>query len=248
MLNATGALAILDRAITLNWDDGATLHRITAQVRYHTPDSASTQILRVSAGKRLGDDPLTLISADTVMQATWVWQPLDVMGAPAWQASLEARNISDADVFLDSLEVLRIDAAFGGLFNVGALPGLWRSARENASQLDWENWGDGANSANGFARASRLLVQPAASNRSAPPAVLIAAPAQALSANAEDTEQALVAPEPRTEIIVEATGEKFERLVARARTDGALLGAGATIASPVFLIVSGDDAAELWAL
>lgn len=250
MLNATGALAVLDRAITLNWEDGATLHRITAQVRYHTPNSASTQILRVSAGKRLSEDPLTLMSADAFLQATWAWQSVELLGAPLWKVSLDVRNQSDQDVYLDSLDVVRVDAAFGGMFNLGAPPGLWRCARENALSVFWDNWGDGTNSANGFARFNKMLVQPGASNRSTPPAVLIASLTQTPSAPAPTTGMELAAPalEMRTEIVAEMTGEKFERLYARVRTDGALLGAGATLAAPVFLIVSGNDAAELWAL
>ena len=44
MLNTTVAMALLDRGVTLNWDDGATLHKITAQARYHTQHSASIPV------------------------------------------------------------------------------------------------------------------------------------------------------------------------------------------------------------
>jgi hypothetical protein len=49
----------------------------------------------------------------------------------------------------------------------------------------------------------------------------------------------------RIEIHLEATGERFDRLTARYRTEGLLLGAGASLASPRFWIAAGDDAEEL---
>jgi hypothetical protein len=48
-----------------------------------------------------------------------------------------------------------------------------------------------------------------------------------------------------TQIIVEMNGERFERAVARARTDGMLIANGVIIASPEFWIVAGDDVEEL---
>jgi hypothetical protein len=48
-----------------------------------------------------------------------------------------------------------------------------------------------------------------------------------------------------TEIIVEMNGERFERAVARARTDGMLIANGVIIASPEFWIVAGDEVEEL---
>jgi hypothetical protein len=66
----------------------------------------------------------------------------------------------------------------------------------------------------------------------APPAVMI----RALGSPLQD------AP---TEIQIEATGEKFDRLVARVKTDGLLIANGVNVASPEFWIVVGDEVNEL---
>lgn len=233
MLNENGVLAMLDRGITINWDDGPTLHRITAQVRYHTGQSATAQLLRVNAAQPYSDEPLTFKQTDSALQAVWVWQ---TRGA-GWSTQLAITNISDVDVYVDALDVLRIDSAYGGVFTLGAPPGLWRCAREDEAAPNgapaWEAWAERTASAGGFARARWLIVQPAVSNRSRPPAVLIAVN--------ESTAQM------PAEIRLECSGERFERLTARSRADGTLVGAGAMLASAELWIASGDDAAELLA-
>lgn len=75
---------------------------------------------------------LTLISADPLLQATWRWQFVELLGAPLWQVSLDVLNRSEESVYLDSMDVLRVEHDVGGMFNLGAPPGLWRCARENA--------------------------------------------------------------------------------------------------------------------
>jgi len=235
MLNENGVLTMLDRGITINWDDGPTLHKITAQVRYHTGQSATAQSLRVTATQPYSDEPLTFKQADAALQAVWVWQ---ARGA-GWSTQLAITNTSDMDVYVDALEIMRIDSAYGGVFNLGAPPGLWRCAREGDAEqngaLAWEAWAETTASAGGFARARSLIVQPAVSNRSRPPAVLIAVNSS--------TAQLPV------EMRLECSGERFERLTARNRADGTLVGAGAMLHSAELWIASGDDAEELrqWA-
>lgn len=247
MINTHGALAVLDRGITLNWDDGATLHKIGAQVRYRTRETTASQLLRVGAGKRLSDEPLALVGADALVRATWTWRE----AGDGWIVHMAVLNTADHDLLIDSIDAIRIDSAFGGLFNLGAPPGLWRCAFERDGDPAWESYGDSAASANGFTRAARMLVQPSVSNRSSPPAVLIralSAPPAPAQDDADGQALSVWSPEFRTELQLEFNGERFERLTARVRCDGALLAAGVTLATPEVWIVSGDDAGELWRL
>lgn len=244
MLNTHVAMALLDRGVTLNWDDGATLHKITAQARYHTQHSASIQTLRIGAQQKVSDEPLTLTASDSALEAFWTWTER----APGWSAALVVRNKSESDLFIDALEVLRVDSAFGGVFGLGAPTGLWRCAIE-AEPLGWEAWSDSAGSAGGFARQGVLVVQPSMSNRSEPPALMIRALGATVSPY-DQTGLAVAAPASGipTEVRLEVTGERFERFTARARADGLLLAPGVSLASPEFWIAAGDDAAELLAL
>jgi hypothetical protein len=228
MLYSCGVLTVLDRGVTINWEDGPTLHKLTAQARYHTPESATSQLLRVGAGQRFSDDPLTFTASDGQLRAAWCWRD---RGA-GWSAQLSITNLSEADLFIDALEVVRIDSAFGGALNLGAPSGLWRCARENsAAELAWETWAESTASSWGFLRAAEMLIQPTVSNRTRPPVIAF-----------------LIAPDTAgipTDLRLECTGEKFERLVARTRADGTLLGAGAALASAEVWIAAGDDAREL---
>lgn len=237
MINLSGFMAVMDHGITINWDDGPTLHKIAAQVRYHTGENTSIATLRLTASQRYSDDPLTFMAMGGGLRATWVWQERD----PGWTAQLAVQNDGEEDVYIDSLDVIRIDTAFGGLFNIGAPPGLWQVASETMgllpapadapSSTTYESWQASSATANGFTRHREFVVQPSASNRSRPPALMI----RALDASAGMT----------TEIIVEVNGERFERAVARARADGMLIANGVSVASPEFWIVAGDDVAEL---
>jgi len=245
MLNTHVAMALLDRGVTLNWDDGATLHKITAQARYHTQHSASIQTLRIGAQQKVNDEPLTLTASDSALEAFWTWTER----APGWSAALVVRNKSESDLFIDALEVVRVDSAFGGVFSLGAPTGLWRCAHD-VEPLAWEAWSDSAGSAGGFLRQAALLVQPSMSNRSSPPAVLIRALGAGRAPAADETGRAVSLPPAGipTEMRLEVTGERFERFAARARADGLLLASGVSLASPECWIVAGDDAAELLAL
>lgn len=247
MINHAGFFAILDRGITLNWEDGPTLHKFSAAVRYHLADSATTRTLRLGASNRYSDDPLAFVATDDGLRATWVWQERP----PGWTAMLAVDNESGQDLFLDSLDVLRLDYELGGLFNIGAPPGLWRCRVELAEGVSgllpagtppqahvsaqvesgWEFWSLGTTTASGFVRNRELVVQPTASNRNRPPAVMIRA-----LRGAHDLP---------TEIRLEISSERFERLVARCKTDGMPLASGVSVASPLFWVVAGDDAEEL---
>lgn len=251
MVNTHGAMALLDRAVTLNWDDGPTLHRITAQVRYHTANTATIQVLRVGALRTLTDNPLTLMAADSAIEAHWTWAER----GPGWSTQMVVRNRSEADLFLDALDALRIDAAFGGVFSLGAPPGLWRCATAEGPAT-WETWSDSAATAGGFVRSGSMAIQPSMSNRTHPPALSVralgaesAAPvAAATDAAADDeTEIALspLTPGMLAEFRLELSGERFERFTVRARAEGLLLAPGVAVASPEFYIAAGDDAAEL---
>ncbi len=237
MINLTGFMAVMDHGITINWDDGPTLHKIAAQVRYHTGENTSVATLRLTASQRYSDDPLTFMAMGGGLRATWVWQER----SPGWTAQLAVQNDGEEDVYIDSLDVIRVDSAFGGLFNIGAPPGLWQVASESAGLLSapadapsatqYESWNAGSATANGFTRNREFIVQPSVSNRSTPPALMI----RALDASVGMT----------TEIIVELNGERFDRAVARARADGMLIANGVIVASPEFWIVAGDDVEEL---
>lgn len=228
MLNHTGALAVLDHHIGLNWDDGATLMRVGAQVRYRYGAFATVQTLRVTASARCSDEPLGFEARNGDVHATWVWTEL----APGFVAQLSIVNEGDDEVLLEGVDVLRIDAAFGGLFNVGAPPGLWRAAQPGRGVLKWEQWTP--DPAASFQRMGELLMQPSASNRLAPPALLF----RGLSNHAEELALPL-----RFEL--SAANGKFERFAATCVMDERPLAPGVTLVSPEVWVVAGDDAREL---
>jgi len=248
MLNTGGALSVMDHHVTINWEDGPTLHRIAAQVRYHTAESATLKTLRVNASHRYSDEPLAFMVFEDALQATWIWQAHE----KGWTAQLAVANQGEEEIFLDALDVIRVDYAAGGLFSLGAPPGLWQVRIEednrpllsapgsdpptpddlSAATSRWESWSPAT--PGGFVRRRCFIVQPTVSNRTRPPALMI----RALDLDA-------VPSSARIEIHLEVTGERFDRLTARYRTEGLLLGAGASLASPRFWIAAGDDAEEL---
>jgi len=234
MLNKTGVLAVLDRGVTINWDDGPTLHRITAQVRYHTASMATTQLVRVLATQKISEDPLAFIQEDG-LKVIWTWiEGDDGDEATYWVAQLAVTNDTDEMVYLDALDVIRIDSAYSGQLNLGAPTGLWQCARANDDpSLDWEAWSQTTASAGGFTREGLLLVQPVVSNRSHPPALVV---------RADATDESGHLP---VEIRLEMNGERFERLIAQNRADGSPLAPGITMVSTRFMVASGDNALEL---
>jgi hypothetical protein len=245
MLNTTGRLAVMDHGVTLNWEDGPTLHRMTAQVGYHTAMSPTAQPLRMrvlATTSHEGDgDPFTFTQTDESIRAEWTWREGIPTHAPSeavlhWVVQLAVTNLTDQDLFLDTLDVIRIDAAYAGQFNLGAPPGLWRCADESfPTDVRWEAWSQSAASAKGFRRSHELLVQPSMSNRTRPPALLV---------RVADATTELAQPVP-TEIALEMSGERFERMTARTVGAGARLAANSTFASAWFLLASGDDVGEL---
>jgi hypothetical protein len=237
MLNTTGVLAVLDRGVTINWDDGPTLHRITAQVRYHTTSMATTKLVRVNASQKFSEDPLSFIQEDG-LKVTWTWIESNDGDSDVvyWTTQLAVTNQTDEVVYLDAMDVIRIDSAYSGQFNLGAPPGLWQCTRENNTEsLEWEAWSESTATAGGFTRNGLLLVQPVVSNRTRPPALLVR-----VDENPQDESGRLP-----VEIKLDLNGERFERLVAHNRADGTLLAPGVTVVSTRFLIASGDNADEL---
>ena len=251
MINSQGVMAVLDHHVTINWDDGPTLMRIAGQVRYHTGDSPTVQTLRVTASRRSSEEPLCFYSANADLHATWTVQPR----GDGWTFQLSVTNAQAADdlevdntqIYLDTLDVIRIDSGFGGVLSLGAPTGLWQCSSEHlllgaAAQPDAQSdtqsdtqpasdqWAAGSPTANGFVRQRELIVQPSASNRTRPPALMI---------------RALEAEALQTELQLELDGEKFERFVAREKLEGTLIGGGVTVASPEFWVLVGDDMSEL---
>ena len=255
MLNLNGVLAVLDHHVAINWDDGPTLLKMGAQVRYHTAESATTKLLRVNASQRYSDDPLSFGSANAEIRAMWVWQERNLANGNGWTAQLSVKNESEDELYLDALDIIRIDSGFGGVFSLGAPTGLWQCAFEGkllssgdgvgtlvetrpeqssggiASLKNWDVWSPNTGTANGFTRNREMLIQPSASNRSQPPALLFR----------------MLGPVdgPTTELQLEITGEKFERFSARLRSEGTLIGSGVTLTSPEVFVVAGDDAEEI---
>ncbi len=241
MLNLSGVFAVLDHGITLNWDDGPTLHKISAQVRYHTAGSASSKTLRVTASSLYSDDPVAFMAMQDGLRGSWVWQERD----PGWTVHLSVVNEGEDDIYLDMLDIVRIDTAFGGLFNIGAPPGLWQVSGDAPAALlaapdspaeapitpAVESLSSSPATLAGFRRVRELVVQPSASNRSTPPALLF---------RVLDAASALP-----TELVIEATGERFERFIARYKTDALMIAHGVGLVTPEIWIVAGDDAAEL---
>ncbi|NJM40635.1 MAG: hypothetical protein HC853_07640, partial [Anaerolineae bacterium] len=224
MLNLNGVLAVLDHHLAINWDDGPTLLKMGAQVRYHTSESATSKVLRVNASQRYSDEPLSFGSANADIRAMWVWQER----ANGWTAQLSVKNESGGgvdgddgdDLYLDALEIIRIDSGFGGVFSLGAPTGLWQCSVENlllgsgdgsqvSGTFQWDSWSLNTSTASGFTRSKEMVIQPSASNRSHPPALLF----RVLGG----------ADGPATELNLELTGEKFERFTARLRCEGMLI-------------------------
>lgn len=242
MLNKNGILAVLDRGITINWDDGPTLHRITAQVRFHTAASTTSQLMRLTAAHRQDDDTFVFMH-DEQLEARWSWREMSLPDDQPelisyWVAQLAVTNHSNNDYFVEMMEVIRVDSAFHGQFNLGAPPGLWQCANDSVrGKLTCESWSSSGTGVQGFERGAELLVQPAMSNRSRPPALLIRA------VDAPDRASPFTA--DTAEMLLELSGERFERLSAYNKAEGAIVRAGSTVTSGAFIIASGDDAAEL---
>lgn len=226
MLNTTGVLAVLDHHIGLNWDDGPTLMRVGAQVRYRFGAYATVHTLRVNASARCSDEPLGFAARNGDLRAVWTWTEL----SPGYIVQLAVSNEGEDDVLLDALDVLRIDAAFGGLFNIGAPPGLWRVAQPAGTSRAAPKWDLWSPESSLFARQDEFLIQPSASNRTAPPALLFRS----------------VQPDPAHPVSFELRAhDKFEQFVATCAMSETLLANGVTVVSPEIWLASGDDAREL---
>jgi hypothetical protein len=227
MINLNGVLAVLDRHITLNWDDGPTLMRISAQVRYQhasatAGDGDQTRTLSVTASSRCSDEPLCFnaTSADGALSATWTW--LD--DPPGFACSLVLSNSGDDDLRVIAVDVLRIDAKSGGILALGAPASDWRigipgdlTAPQPTTALIRAD-----------PRPSHVLLQPAQSDRSRPPALCISAAS--------------------AQFALQTDAGRFTSLVATIAFEGQLLAPGIALSTPDVRIFAGDDGQELLAL
>jgi hypothetical protein len=242
MLNATGVLATMDHGLTLNWEDGPTLLRMTARVSYRYAGDASALDVRVLADHRLGDEPLSFLHEENAIRAAWIWREVPISqdldsGIRYWTTQLSVTNISQEDIHLDSLEALRIDYAYSGQFNLGAPASEWRIASDQQEgTIAWENWSQSADNTQATTHFRNLLIQPATSNRTRPPAIMV----RALEDDAHTPSGSLP-----VEIELTTKAGIFQSLVARNRTDGIPLSSNITIVSSEFLIAAGDNAEEL---
>jgi hypothetical protein len=228
MLNPNGVLAVLDRHITLNWDDGPTLMRIGAAIHYrveagagHEPDDANGEprTLLINASSRCGDDPpcFNAFNERDGISATWTWTELP----PGYAAQLTISNIGEADLRLVAIDLLSIDGARGGVFNLGAPASTWTTisdASETATALQTR---DGKR---------EFVVLANETTRSRPTAIAFAVPAETFGA----------------QFSLDHADARFQAFRVRVRFDEPrLLGEGALIALPEVRIASGDDAREL---
>jgi hypothetical protein len=242
MLNTTGVLATMDHGITLNWEDGPTLLRMTALVSFRYAGDANSLYIRVLADHLLGDEPMAFLHEENAIRAAWIWREVPISqdldsGIRYWTTQLSLTNTSREDIYLDSFEALRIDHDYSGQFNLGAPLSAWRIASDQQeSPIFWENWSQSAAMTQVITHASNLLIQPATSSRTRPPAILV----RALD---DDTHSASGSLPVEIELTTKAG--IFHCLVARNRTDGLPLSSDVTIVSSEFLIAAGDNAEEL---
>jgi hypothetical protein len=218
MRNTTGALAVLDHHIGINWDDGPTLMRIGAQVRYrHTPDGAQ-HLLRVNAGSRRADAPLTFESRADDLHAIWTWAERD----DGFSAQLALINEGEDDVLLEGIDVIRIDSAFGGIFNLGAPIGLWQ-VRDGQDWLPWP--GERAE----LIRSRDIMIQPSASNRTTPPVLRVLALDDA----------------PEVTMRLTAEDARFQRFSAGCDYGSGPLAPQVTLQTPEIWLISGTDPGDV---
>ncbi len=207
MINSSGFFSVIDHGVTINWDDGPTLHRMLAQVRYRETETGPLLTLRVGASQRCAewdDENIDcFVAANGNLSAQWLWRELD----SGWVTSLSVRNISEDNVYIESLDMIRIEATSNGLFNLGAPAQSW--------QLQ--------------TTPGQLLVQPPASDRSSPPALLLHTIGDA----------------PTVQMTLDIGTAKFERLVIAHDLGNTKLAPDVTLASPEIWVIAGDNQQEL---
>jgi hypothetical protein len=225
MLNPNGVLAVLDRHITLNWDDGPTLMRIGAAIRYRVARSDSPdhddepRTLSINASSRCGDDPpcFNAFNERDGISATWTWTETP----PGYAAQLGISNIGENDLELLGIDLLSIDGARGGVFNLGAPAANWSTISDDAESST-------ALQTSGGRR--ELVVLATETTRSRPTALAFVVPADAFNAR----------------FALDRQDGRFHTLQVSILFDAPrLLGEGAVIALPEVRIASGDDAREL---
>lgn len=230
MINPNARFTVLEHCITLNWDDGPTLHKLIAQVRYHRPGSVTARTLRVFATHYAGEPCVAFQRREEDLEVHWEWCALGGGGAPVSKSAMRAAkkclwirstcSTSSTPQAGSSTSVRR--PGYGSV--------LWRAAWLRVERLLGKCGRRAQEQAKGL-HAVLSCWYPTVSNRTRPPALLIRALPSA-------------SPLP-TELRLNLNGERFERLTARCKTDGLLLAPGETVRSAWFWLLSGDDPAEL---
>ena len=231
MINTSGFLSVIDHGITVHWEDGPTLHKMVAQVRYRlsVDEDSPVENLRVGASQRCADwdadaeEAQCFMAANADINAQWLWRKV---GA-GWTAMLVIRNSGEGDIFVDGLDIILIDAQRNGLFRLGATPDMWQI--HHATQ--------------------ELIVQPERVDHRHPPAVMF----RALSDTAVLTimDEATDSDAP-TEIANATVAmkmmiheDRFAKFDVIAEAIGTVLSPQAEIQSCKVWVVAGDDVAEL---
>ncbi len=157
MINTSGFLSVIDHGVTVHWENGPTLHKMVAQVRYRLAEDVESplEVLRVGASQRCADwdadaeGAQCFVAANHDVSAQWLWRE----AGAGWAAQLIIRNIGEAAIFADGLDIILIDAQRNGLFRLGTTPDQWRT--QTAPGV--------------------LAVQPLASDQGRQPAILLRA-------------------------------------------------------------------------
>ncbi len=130
MINTSGFLSVIDHGMTLHWEDGPTLHKMVAQVRYRMAEDAQSPLetLRVGTSQRCAEwdeeaeGVQCFVAANSAVSAQWLWRE----AGAGWAIKLNVRNIGEDTLFVDGLDLILIDAQRNGLFRLGTSPDLWQ--------------------------------------------------------------------------------------------------------------------------
>lgn len=138
-------LSVMDHGITINWEQGPTLHKVLAQVRYRHSQEADAPVLtmRVGASQRCAEVSADLeemhcfAASNGDLAAQWIWQAKEL----GWVAMLVVRNVSDEAIWLEAADIVRIDAQTG-LLSLGAPATDWHTEHAAAQLRIWPTQSD----------------------------------------------------------------------------------------------------------
>jgi hypothetical protein len=225
VINETGLLAVLDHHIALNWDDGPTLMRIAASVDYLPAAFSSNKTLTVNANFRVSDEPLCLQNMADGLRSTWTWRE----AAPGFACGISIANEGDDTVYLNRVDLMRIDARQGGQLNLGAPASLWRVSSAETRNPEWQV----IDAIDGSGIDAACVLQPVASSRSTPPCLYF---------------RRLDGDGPAMRFRFALDGDKLGRFAASCEFASQPLAPGISIALPEVFIASGPSAEALIAI